>query len=257
MTKKRPSIAVGVTTFYADLAGTHRVRFECAQEQVRTRVAADDIVVVVDDSPTPTVAETLTSLGAHVAKQKGKGMAASKRESCWHASEFVVAAILLNEAEKPLTEEDIEKMLRLILTGEADVIVAERSTKSQGSFPPEQIESEKRANDAIEKIPGLWGIRPMMGPVMFANRPEVVACFMADSPANAKSGYAQHWGAARAQLRGYRVKRVDIDFQYPAAQRAEEENNPNIAAKRAKQEVDCPHDLRMVVAQEAGVGAGV
>lgn len=224
------------TTFYKSV---DELRFRLACDMVKAAVADDHIVVVVDGSPIPEVAETLKSLGANVFPQLHNGMGAGRREAFFHAVEIGekegVYHFLWTEPEKvDLIRFVGTIMLCLDETG-AMIVIPKRSEIAWSSWPTFQRESEEKANEVYNEVFGSEGFDPMFGPVAFHIHASVVF-IRAYCPPTAYENmvpdtYIQHYAPIllAGVDREVTIAYVTIDMQYPSEQRAEEEGSANKA----------------------------
>ncbi len=142
--------------------------------------------------------------------------------------------------EKPDLVRSIPQLIKPLVKGEADIVIAKRA--SLVTWPAFQRESETRANAAYREATG-FDYDPMFGPVALTLamlpffrecRPERYGV----SPYAA--GYIQHFAPLEAFTVGYRIASVTVDCSYPEEQRREEETvlNDAMREKRLAQETE-------------------
>ena len=237
---KLKSVVIAVVTFYKTM---EELRFKLACQTIGNAIAHGHAVVVVDGSPNPEVAKKFVELGAKVFPELHRGLGPSKRQSFFHASEIAsqegYAAVLACEAEKDLAE-FVPELLDPVLTGEATVVVPERTAEGWNSYPEFQRQTEREANNVFLEETRI-SLDIMFGPVLFTKR--TARHFVIQDPKNwgFVDGYAQHLGVLQswfnATLAVGEVVPVEIEFRYPAEQRAEEEGalTDAMKAKRLQQ----------------------
>lgn len=226
----RAQVVVATTTFYRNLSD---LRCLLTIELIKKARGAGHIIVIVDDSPDPTIAEYFRAKGALVFRQAGRGMAQSRREAFEHAAvdlhsrlETDEYGIILWTEEKPFIIEHIPKIIRPIVETEASAVIAKRSPAAFTTWPAFQAESEQAANAVYNEVTGRRS-DPMFGPVAFY-------ASLADAFINSRpeeygvppfaAGYLQHFGIIEIIAEGYRVADSEpLDVVYPALQKEQEE----------------------------------
>lgn len=247
------------TTFYKSVEET---RFKLAKELIRQALANDHDVVVVDGSPNPEIREDFATLGPTqlvetpkllVFAQMKRGMGGSRRELFAVArdghdelmhdvgpfsplSRKAPSIFVWTEPEKVDLIRLIPKIVAPIVAGEAEIVIPYRTPEGLRTYPVFQQVSEALADLAYMEITGLSG-GPMFGPVAFSR--EVAPLFAECEPmiAGVEDTYIQHYAPMIAFARGRRVEAVEVDFNYPPEQRAEEEGtlSPEMLEKRMRQ----------------------
>lgn len=222
---------ITTTTFYSDIAGKDKVRFDLACELVELARENGHILVVVDGSPVPDVAQKLKKAGAHVFPQSEKGMGASRRQVWIESNKLVtpdVAAIVWTE-EKPDIIRSVKKMIDHMYKRNSQAVIPSRSMGSWNTYPVFQQESEQIANYVYNELfPNIDGLLdPMFGPVCFC--PSEMTYFTDFKPAawGLSDTYLQHYIPPFMRSKGRKVTSLEVDFVYPPQQRAEEENERN------------------------------
>lgn len=220
-------VILTTTTFYRDPFGNDEIRFDLAKELVELAKQANHEIVIVDGSPNDEVAKILQGLGAIVTKQEKGGMGASRRQAWEKAREYLKSnssGTLWTEPEKPDIVRFIPEMASHIQEENAAVLIPSRSTKSWETYPAFQRESEPIANFTYNKLfPNKNPLDPMFGPVLF--RPNQIDFMIGFRPEawGLPDTYVQHYLPPFIRARKQKVASLIVDFQYPPAQKAEEE----------------------------------
>lgn len=234
-----PEVVVVTTTFYGSTA---EPRFGLTCKTIELARQAGRVVVVVDGSPDPSIADTFRALGALVFPQEKPGMGASRRQA------FGCAIQHLRDIGEPKgvvfwTEPEKHDIIRFIpeivepLESGALVVIPNRSQASWKTYPEFQVVSEQAANAAYARHTGREGYDPMFGPVAFLVTPEIENLLLNFDPEKhgVPDTYVQHY--IPLFLTGETVASVEVDFVYPPDQREQEESadNEEIRKKRAWQ----------------------
>ena len=226
-------VVLATTTFYG---GQNELRFWLASDFVKAAVDAGYEVAILDGSPDPSIAKHFFALGTHVFRQTAKGMGPGRRElfriirvikkinGLGRMNERTV--VLWTEPEKVDVVRLIPEIVAPIVRGEADIVVPYRNDELfRATYPPFQYQSEMWADSVWSQVTGLRG-GPMFGPVAFDIRHAHI--FANADPrryglTDLHDRYVQHLAPLEAIRRGLRVQTVEVDFRYPAEQKAEEE----------------------------------
>ncbi len=224
------------TTFYHNVDA---LRFRLACDLVKAAVADGHVVVVVDGSPIPEIAETLRHLGANVFPQLHKGMGPGRREAFFHAVEIGmkenITYFLWTEPEKVDLIRFVEEIVRPLDESDAHIVIPKRSETAWSSWPSFQRKSEDQANAVYNEAFGLEGFDPMFGPVAFNSvaMSHFVLCYCHPKDFNGEvpDTYIQHYAPLLAKVEepAIQITSVEIDMIYPTEQRAEEEGSANEA----------------------------
>lgn len=213
------------TTYYNT---TSETRFQLACQLVGNAVGAGYEVVVVDGSPNPDIRKSLIRIGATVFRQTAHGMGASRRQLFKYAIDLSGQSdgtFLWTEPEKVDLIRLIPKIVRLVESGEAHIVLPLRTDKSWASYPDFQVKSEQEANGVYQEVTG-EDFDAMFGPVAFDN---FVASYFAEcNPADqfgAADNYIQHYAVLNAMAEGFKATYVPVDFYYPPIQQDEEHND--------------------------------
>jgi hypothetical protein len=226
---------VVTTTFYKSEG---ELRFQLAQDFVRSAIVAGYEVVIVDASPLPQVATVLRELGAQVFLQLHEGMGPGRRQAFFHAQESVAqpaeTIFVWSEPEKVDLIRSIPQIVRPIEEGEAEVVVPRRSAKSWETWPTFQRETEQEANRQYNDIFQTTDRDPMFGPVALDG--SFIDPFILKEPvAGVEDTYVQHYATLLAESElGATVRSVEIDTTYPPEQKAEEEATLNQTIKEKR-----------------------
>lgn len=215
---------------------TEELRLHLACQMIGNAVALGYDFLIIDSSPDKLVRHFLSRAGAVVYRQTSQpGMGNQKRELFRIASWSVGMMesdcrftgpefFLWSEPEKPDLIRSIPKIIAPLESGEADIVIPERSKESLETYPEFQIESEMRMNLSYYEATGLRA-DPTFSPVAFTRNilPLFANC---DPPAQygdgAHDNYIQLYAPLAALSGGHIVKTVKVDCFYPLAQRREE-----------------------------------
>ena len=201
------------------------------------------MLCLVDDSPSPEIAESFRSLGSHVFKQSHPGMGSSRRQAYFFALEMLKSlseesaakervrenrCILWLEPEKDDLILYVEKICTPILNGVAEVVVPFRTDHSWLSYPDHQRNSEGEGLRAFAELTGRDDLDVYFGPVACSEQAAISYVLTPDPRAEGIADtYVPQYIATRALADGLTgsVVPVPVDFLYPLEQKREEESN--------------------------------
>lgn len=258
------TLGIATATFYptwspelpaeGEEASPDKVRGDLALETIQAAIEQGYQIAVVDGGSSPAFQEALRLTAATVEDERERGMSASRRQAFESVSTMDgVEVICWTEPEKiSMVRDCMELAVQPIVDGEADIVVTHRM--SLDSYPDYQAEFETTSNTAwngmlrrrgllSENDPDLDG---WSGPRIFRNDPEIVELFMDKykykSEHSARSqDETELWPNAiflpivAALDKGLRVKSVDVPYEHPAVQTANEVDSDAFRAKRARQ----------------------
>jgi hypothetical protein len=233
----RPRAVIVTTTFYRPEKGGHdKLRFKLACQTIQ---AAQDVgipIIVVDDSPTPVVAQAFSERGAIVYKQTDPGMGAARRQVLRYALESGAQAIAWVEPEKEQFPHIVGPVFDLIRVG-YDIVVPKRA--SLDSLPPFQAESESIANEELNRLftsrrQGKAALDLMFGPrVMSRKGAELLASYVGEDGRD-------NWEilflpVLQALATGLHVTGLEVNYTHPREQTAAETGDKGMDEKRVFQ----------------------
>lgn len=219
-----PRVFVLSTTFYNERT---EIRCELALETMSLAREKGYQVLIVDGSPNPGIGKPFQAIGAKVFRQKEPGMGPSRRQV------FSIPLVPTNsrdiffwtELEKTDVIRFIPKIIEPIIRDDCDISIPVRTEKSWQTYPEFQWGSEHIANRVYQEITGLK-TDPMFGPVgmNFGALRYFASC--EPKKLGVADNYIQHVAPLVALSRGFRILSpgVEVDFEYPARQREEEED---------------------------------
>lgn len=215
-------ILLVTTTFYKS---TGELRFELALETVKRAREEGHRVLIIDGSPDSKIRSAFHEYGARVILQKEQGIGPIRRQLFDEAFSWHDGLIFWTEPEKSDLVRFIPDIVRPIIEDRCDISIPVRSERSWQSYPKFQRESEATANLVYKESTGIEA-DPMFGPVAINQR--ALPYFASCRPGEFDVGdnYIQHVAPLVAVLEGNAKilsPGVEVDFQYPSAQREEED----------------------------------
>lgn len=138
----------------------------------------------------------------------------------------------------------LDEITNPILNGSADIVIPARNPELfKQTYPDYMYESEVRVNHTYNRLMQRYGLMPkdvnfdwFFGPVVFKNDPEIVALFMKQyqmeveirtrlgaSPNPEFHSGSHYFPLIEALFQQKRVVSVEIPFEYPSTQKANEE----------------------------------
>eukprot|EP00928_Gymnodinium_smaydae_P080853 TRINITY_DN64472_c0_g1_i1.p1 TRINITY_DN64472_c0_g1~~TRINITY_DN64472_c0_g1_i1.p1 ORF type:complete len:268 (-),score=49.56 TRINITY_DN64472_c0_g1_i1:65-868(-) len=227
-------------TFYTE---ADESRLELALALVRRSIAAGLPIVIADDSPSPTVAARFEAEGATVVKEGGKlhggGKGGGIRAAFARAVEVygIGGALLYTEPEKVGIAQFAAQICAPLLDKTAAVVVPRRTRDAfERTYPLEQYHSESFATLYVESAArdqGLnlpSGIDWFFGP--FATQRSLASHWL-DFPAT--DWTAQMVPSIKLAIAGSSVVSVEVPYEHPPTQKAEEEGKAKWLRKRLTQ----------------------
>lgn len=227
------------TTFYKSVKD---LRYKLACSTIKNAVKQGTPIVVVDGSPNSAIHRSFKSLGAKVYPETLKGMGPSRRLAFFYGHQYLGfdmnqsdGAIVWTEPEKDDFIRFVPNMAEPIISGNADITIAERTLQCWESYPLFQQNSEREANRAYNGATGRDGYDPMSGPVGFNVEQTLGLLNFNPLDFEVPDTYIQHYLPIFHPA--HRVGSVEVDFRYPEKQRAAEEaaDNETIREKRKLQ----------------------
>lgn len=214
------------------------IRFHLACQFIGNAVAAGYKVMVVDNSPNPTIGESFEKIGARVFPQPSTtpGMG-EQRRLLFHlaGTSSTTPFFLWSEPEKPDLIRSIPEIIAPLRDDKADIVIPGRTEESLQTYPEFQIESERRMNAIYAEATGK-PFDPAFGPVALHGK--VLHYFAKCNPTKRYGildGYIQHVAPLEAMADGHRVASVAVDCFYPIQQRKEEEGKLSLDMRRKRQ----------------------
>lgn len=195
--KKTNSVAFALITFYPkwykgklkNLSHTDKVRGDLALEFIKKAIAQNYQVVVVDSEDPKEFREELLKLkgGMQIINRKSLQSSPAKRQAFTAASKLPnIKVIIASEPEKISLIDSIPTIVKPILEGKADIVVAKRNNKLfRQSFPDYMYYSETEGNKLYNNQLRLHHLLPnqddeldiFFGPRAFANTPKNLKLF--------------------------------------------------------------------------------
>lgn len=248
-------IAIVLTTSYPkwykgklrSLKHTDKVRGDLALELIKTSCDKGYKVVVADwKSPRSFRRQLNLNPGVILIRRRVEKRSPGKRLAMKRASRIAeVKAIILTEPEKvSLVKDCLPFIVTPILKGEADIVVPKRNDDSfKKTYPDFQYESETEANNTYNEELKSHKLIDMdenfdmfFGPRVFANIKPIVSLFMKRYRFGIAHSSFPKWYFDAEELSntnffpivaalnlGFRVKSIEVPFQYPTLQKENEE----------------------------------
>lgn len=249
------NIALVTTTFYKEET---ELRCQLAFDMAKTAQEAGYTLVVVDDSPNPSIREKLKAFGAKVFPQLHRGMGPPRREVYFHATEVLKSLgssekriIIWLEPEKGNLIRFIPDIVKPILNREVDVVVPQRTERSWESYPSFQHKSESQGNQSVATLSGRDDLDVFFGPV--ASTTDAANLVIKSDPKSQEieDKYVPQYLAAMALQKGLTVGSVKVDFIYSPEQKNEEETTQHAAMieKRKEQLARVVHAHQVILAK--------
>ena len=255
---------VATTTFYrgwqpdGDEQNPDQLRGNLAIEAVKTALEEGFQVVVVDGGSSEGFVDALTDLDIEVSQQKERGMSTSRRQAFNEATLKTEAKVICwTEPEKVSMVRELADAARSVLENEVDIVIPARSKSSFETYPPQQAESEQRANHYLNKVLRIADLLPdgsedldlFFGPRIFRNDPETLSLFTRQYRLKEDSRLkgvvkpdnylnATFFPVMLALGQGLRVESVPVDYQHPEKQTALETGHHDFEEKRVRQRQD-------------------
>ncbi len=248
------SIAVCIITYYPkwyrgklrSIKHTDKVRGDLALEFIAKAQKLGLQVVVSDGNSSRSFKKLLTqSKNIHLKFRKHPKRSPGKRQTFQTASKLKdIKVIVTTEPEKISLLDSIETISKPILDGNADIVTPQREDKLfKKTYPDYMYESEIEGNKIYNEYLNLYSLLPkgetldmFFGPKAFANKKEVLACFMRkfklktgkfklpseyfDPEEYSNTGYFPIILALKKKLK---VESVEVPFDYPQVQKQNEE----------------------------------
>lgn len=248
------SVAICLITYYPkwyngklqSIKHTDKIRGDLALEFIQKAQKLSHQIVISDAQSSRSFKKRLAELkGVNLKFRKHPKRSPGKRQTFKIASKLKnVKVIVTTEPEKISLLDSMEALTKPILGGIADIITPKREDRLfQKTYPGYMYESEIEGNKIYNEYLNLYNLLPkdealdmFFGPKVFANKKEVLACFMRkfnlktgkiklpseyfDPEEYSNSGYFPIILALKKNLK---VKSVEIPFSYPAIQKRNEE----------------------------------
>ncbi len=222
------NIIIATTTFYKEES---ELRFQLTLEMIRKAKQCGYKVIIVDASQNLPISEKMKEAGAYVFFQNTTTMGASRREAFFHAAEelkskegLAVKIIVWIEPEKIDMIRHIEQVVAPILRKDADVVIPQRTAASWKSYPQFQQDSEQMGNAVFAQHSGRE-LDVFFGPVAcnLKAAKKVITFDPMEYNGVADTYVPQYLAALAIQEGDLCVDSVFVDFQYPPAQKEQEE----------------------------------
>lgn len=230
------------TTFYKSQS---ELRYTLTCEFIKAVIVKHYKIIIVDDSPDPTIAQSFRDLGAEVFPQVDKGLGASRRELFRHAGSLMSINhepffVLWVEPEKVDFANHLEAILAPFIDETIDLVMPKREENIYRlTYPDYQYFSEHSANSIYQKLFGPDNADPFFGPIAYKSTvKQYFEHLKVGDYGLADDGYLQLYGQAIAKSYGAKAVVVEIPFHYPPEQKTEElrsDNLPIMFVKRLDQ----------------------
>lgn len=247
------SIAVCIITYYPkwyngklqSIKHTDKIRGDLALEFIQKAQKLGHQIVISDAQSSRSFKKRLAELkGVNLKFRKHPKRSPGKRQTFKIASKLKnVKVIVTTEPEKISLLNSLEALTKPILNGNADIICPKRQdTLFKKTYPAYMYQSEIEGNKIYNEYLNLYNLLSkdetldmFFGPKIFANKKEVLACFMRKF--NLKTGKvklpSEYFDPEEYSNTGYfpiilalkkklKVKSVEIPFSYPAIQKQNE-----------------------------------
>ncbi|MFH1246305.1 MAG: hypothetical protein V1489_00830 [Candidatus Liptonbacteria bacterium] len=228
------------STYYPD---PNDVRAKLACETARNAVGLGYTILTVDDGSHPAAVENMAKARMVILFADAKGNANCRPQAFragWELVRDYDGAVCFLEAEKTDLPKEAHPGFERILDGWADLVNFNRTKRAHRTYPAFQRYTESAGNEILHLIlmkdaprfrpDGFYGGRAVGkgGIEYFANPDETVKKF------------AGNWGITHLPMLkmvrdGMRVATLDVNIEYPPAQRAAEENDLTMALRRVTQ----------------------
>lgn len=248
------SIAVCIITYYPkwyngklqSIKHTDKIRGDLALEFIQKAQKLGHQIVISDAQSSRSFKKNLAELkGVNLKFRKHPKRSPGKRQTFKIASKLKnVKVIVATEPEKISLLDSMEALTKPILNGIADIVTPQREDRLfKKTYPTYMYQSEIEGNKIYNEYLNLYNLLPkdetldmFFGPKVFANKKEVLACFM--KKFNLKTGKitlpSEYFDPEEYSNTGYfpiilalkkklKVKSVEIPFSYPAIQKRNEE----------------------------------
>lgn len=250
------SIAICIITYYPkwyngklrSIKHTDKIRGDLALEFIGKAQKLGHQVIVSDATSSRSFRKILNEInGIHLKFRKTRKRSPGKRQTFNIAYRLEgVKAIVTAEPEKVSILDSFELITKPIFEGIADIVVPQRNDALfKKTYPLYMYESEVEGNKIYNEYLSLYKLTPknesidmFFGPRAFANKKEVVACFMKRFKLKTGKTILPHeyfdpeeysntsfFPIIVALKKRLKVKSVEIPFSYPAIQKQNEEAN--------------------------------
>ena len=229
-TNTSEQVAIATTTFYNPDLEISRYRVALAKNTIKSAIDLGYSVVVVDAGSSDDFLGAIEGYGAKIVQEMGCGMGASRRQAIEEAQNTGKKIIAWTEPEKEDYIFGLEKTIRPILDGRADLVVPKR--KSMQSYPLSQKYAECFGNTVWEELTetplDMW-----FGPRTWKRE-------LSDYFLDYIGEYGDLWDSIFIPVMnmvfdGKRIKGVEINYTHPKIQTEFEEGNPSFSIKRLDQ----------------------
>lgn len=246
-------VAFAATTYFPNfdlnksfsLADTENIRGNLALSTIQFAQNSGFHVVIADGGSSQEFLDIAGSYGANVFDRGGKGRDQGRRKGIEVSSQISgVKAILRTEPEKLDLVQYTQAVTAPLVANEADIVIPRRLEPAFSHYYPDYMhDSEVRANQKVNRLLQRLGYISddqyfdfFFGPIALRNDSKVIDTFMErfrfNQFTNMTKQYASPENHSNAQIfpviKGLisgelRVASVDVDFHYPASQKANEE----------------------------------
>ena len=235
-----------------------KLRGDLALETIKTATDQGFRLVVVDGGSSPEFIEAVQTTPASLYAQEQSGMSIGRQQAFKLAAELEGAKVIgwLEPEKLSLAQEGIADPARVIINGDADVVIPSRDTEAFNTYPDYQVGFEQESNRLFNRLLRRFGLYPedapdldaWFGPRFFKNQPEILELFTINYEfvEQEVTGLDQQtpglWANAlflpivAALHKGYRVSSVPVNYRHPERQTLQEQGNAQFVEKRAFQQ---------------------
>lgn len=241
-------IAFAIITYYPQwykgklksISHTDKIRGDLALEFIQKAISKNYKVVLADGESSKSFREQLSNFKEmKIIRKRSSKSSPAKRQALRVASKLPeVKVIIITEPEKVPLINNIPDIVKPILKGKTDIVVAKREAMLfKKSFPDYMYKSEIEANREYNKQLRLNNLLSQkdedldmfFGPRIFANTPDILSLFTGNFLKDAndidpeKQANTLYFPIVIALKLGLKVKGVEIPFLYPKIQKDNEE----------------------------------
>ena len=223
-------IVIATTTLYRSSLENDLVRAEIAKETITNAKELGYKIIVVDGGSSAELLRDFERLGAEVCQQELSGMGNCRRQAFKLAYDSGKEIIVWTEPEKAPFIHQIDKAVKPIIDGSADLVIPKR--KSLESYPVVQQYAELLCNTFLRELTGR-DLDYCFGPRIWKR--EFSSYFT-----EYKGEYGDKWEVTLIPIidaisAGERVASVEIDYVHPRQQTESEEKDLGMFRKRIEQ----------------------
>lgn len=246
-------IAFAIITYYPkwyngklkSISHTDKIRGDLALQFIQNALSKNYQVVLVDGKSSKNFRKKISNFkNLKNIKRRSFEYSPAKRQAFKAASKLPgVKIIITSEPEKVPLVNNIPDIIKPILKGKADIVVAKREAiLFKKSFPDYMYKSEIEANKEYNKQLRLNNLLSkkdadldmFFGPRIFTNTPEILSLFTGNflkdmnNTDPEKQSNTLYFPIVMALKLGLKVESVEIPFSYPKIQKNNEEKGARV-----------------------------